>query len=412
MEYQEVLSYLKKRDMTMTRYERTEWDGFVKRLSLKLSVPFIHLTGSNGKGSTAHYIYKIYQKAGYKVALFAKPYLHKPNELVEIDGKTITDFDFARIFTLHEKEIKEANLSAFEIETYVAFAYINENKPDLAVIECGMGGATDSTNIEGDKPELAIITTVSLEHTAFLGRTVSEIAYNKGGIVKDLVPLLVGKLPESAETTLRDICKKHNSPFLIVDDYHGDHYVSPYFHFDYRPYNDLEILTAASYQLKNASLAIEATKILADKFPVSETALREGLTSKPLECRLERHHNVILDGAHNPEAVEALVKCLESVAMGKAVHVLFASYRDKNIAVELPMLDNIASEIVLTTFDNPRARSEMDYFLYLGDHSYNGDYKAALADLVSKYPDDVIVVTGSLAFASEVRTYVAEELKL
>jgi dihydrofolate synthase/folylpolyglutamate synthase len=412
MNYEEVVSYLKERDMTMTRYEREDWDKFAKKLALKLSVPFIHLTGSNGKGSTAHYLYEIYRAAGYKVALFAKPYFYKPNELVEINGKQISDENFARIFTLKEAEIKAANLSSFEIETYIAFAYINEQKPDLAIIECGMGGSTDSTNLEGQVPELSIITTVSLEHTAFLGRTVSEIAYNKGGIIKDFAPVLIGKLPESAETTLRDIAKRHNSPFFLVDDYHGNHYVSPYFHFDYRPYSDLEILTAASYQLYNASLAIEATKILKDKLPLDENALRKGLMTPPLPCRLERHHNIILDGAHNPEAVEALMKCLESVAIGKPIHVLFASYKDKNIAVELPLIARDAAEIVLTTFPGTRTRNEEDYFLYMGDYAYNGDYKSALSDFLSKYPDDIIVVTGSLAFASLVRTYVVEELKL
>ena len=132
----------------------------------------------------------------------------------------------------------------------------------------------------------------------------------------------------------------------------------------------------------------------------------------PLPCRLERHHNLILDGAHNPEAVAALMKCLESVAFGKPIHVLFASYKDKNIAVELPLIAKDAADITLTTFPGERSRSEDDYFLYMGDYAYNGDYKAALSDLIAKHPDDIIVVTGSLAFASLVRQYVVEELKL
>jgi dihydrofolate synthase/folylpolyglutamate synthase len=412
MTYEEVLAYLKERDMTMSRYEREDWDKFAAKIGLKLQVPFIHLTGSNGKGSTANYLYQIYRAKGYKVALFAKPYFYKPNELIQIDGKEIKDFDFARIFTLHEQEIKAGNLSSFEIETYIAFAYINEEKPDIAIIECGMGGATDSTNLQGQTPLLSIITTVSLEHTGFLGTTVSEIALNKSGIIKDKAPVLIGKLPESATDTIREVAKRRNSQLFIVDDYHNNHYVSPYFRFDYRPYSDLALLTAASYQLYNASLAIEATKIVQSIIPVDENAVRKGLLTPPLPCRLERHHNIILDGAHNPEAMEALMKCLESVAIGKTMHVLFASFRDKNIAVELPIIAKDASEIILTTFDNERARNEEDYFLYLGDYSFNPDYKAALVDLVSKYPDDIIVVTGSLAFTSIVRQYVVEELKL
>jgi dihydrofolate synthase/folylpolyglutamate synthase len=412
MEYKDVLTYLTSRDMTMSRYEREDFDKFVKKINLTLNVPFIHITGSNGKGSTAHYLYKIYEAKGLKVALFSKPYFYQVNEMMEINDKTISNEDFARIFTLHESEIKESNLSSFEIETYIAFTYFNEQKVDLAIIEAGMGGLTDSTNLVTNKPLLSIITTVSLEHTSFLGRTVSEIAENKAGIIKPKCPCLVGKLVDSALTTIRDIANKIDAPFHVVDDYHLEHYASPYFRFDYRPYRDLAILTPASYQLMNASLAIEATKILGDHFPMDEFSLRKGLLSSPLPCRMERHHNVILDGAHNPEAMSALVKCLENLSIGKKIHVLFASFKDKNIAVEFPIIANVVSDITLTTFDNKRARDEEDYFLYEADYPFRPDYKMALTDLLAKYPDDYIVVTGSLTFTSIVREYVIDTLKL
>lgn len=412
MEYNEVLDYLTKKDMTMTRYERKGWDDFCKKINLQILFPYIHITGSNGKGSTANYLYRIYLAKGLKTGLFSKPYCYLPNEMVSFNDKTIKDSDFARIFSLHEKEIADFDLSAFEIETYIAIAYFNEVKPDLVVLETGMGGATDSTNLESSKPLLSIITTVSLEHTAFLGRTISEIAYNKGGIIKDKVPVLVGSLPEQALKTLRDIANSHDSTFHVVDDYHGNHYASPYFRFDYRPYRDLAILTPASYQLSNACIAIEATKILGDHFPMDEFSLRKGLLSSPLPCRFERHHNLIIDGAHNPEAIAALMKVLASVGTGKTIHVLFASFRDKNIAVELPLIANGASDITLTTFDAPRARSEEDYFLYEADYHYQEDFKVALTNLLATYPDDLIVATGSLAFASLVREYAIDTLKI
>lgn len=174
MNYLEILDYLKSRDMTMSRYEREDWDAFAKRINLSLSVPYIQLTGSNGKGSTANDIYQIYLAHGYKVALFSKPYFDTVREMMQISGKMISETDFARIFNAQAKEIQRSNLSSFEIETYIAFAYFNEQKPDLAIIECGMGGATDSTNLAWDTPLLSIITTISLEHTAFLGRTLGD----------------------------------------------------------------------------------------------------------------------------------------------------------------------------------------------------------------------------------------------
>jgi dihydrofolate synthase / folylpolyglutamate synthase len=412
MDYQAALDYLHKSDLTMARYERDQWDRFVNKIHLAITFPFIHITGTNGKGSTAHYLVSIYAAAGYKVASFSSPYFYRINEMISFDGSEISDEDLARLFTLHQKEIEEAGLSAFEIETYIAFAYFAEKKPDIAIIEVGMGGALDATNLTSAAPLLSIVTSVSLEHTAFLGRTVSEIAVSKGGIIKNGAPVLVGKLPETAETTLQDIAKRKNSAFFIVDDFHADHYASPYFRFDYRPYKDLAIVTPASYQLRNASLALEAIKIVSAKLPVDELALRKGLLAPSLLCRLERHHNIILDGAHNPEAVEALMTSMESVAFGKKIHVLFASFRDKNIAVELPCIGRDAVDIILTTFPSPRARNEEDYFLYEADYPYNSDYKMALSDLVVKYPDDIILVTGSLAFAALAREYVIEELKL
>lgn len=412
MNFSGILDYLKNQDMTMTRYERDEWDAFVAKIKLRLSFPFIHITGSNGKGSSAHYLYEIYRAAGYRVALFSKPYFYKINEMIEINGKTISDEDIARLFTSREKEIYRSDLSAFEIETYLAFAYFNEQKPDLAIIECGMGGATDSTTLADATPVLSVITTVSLEHTSFLGRTVSEIARNKAGIIKPKAPILVGKLEESASDVIKDIAKRRESPFFPVDDFHNEHYEAPYFHFDYRPYSDLRLSTPARYQLLNAAMAIEAVKVLQERFPVVEESLRKGLLAPTLPCRLERHHNIVIDGAHNPEAVEALMDSLVPWVDGKPIHVVFASYRDKNIAVELPRIGKDSQSIVLTTFASPRARGETDYLLYEGDYPFDPDFKNAIATLVAKFPDDIILVTGSLAFAAEAKAYVEKELAL
>lgn len=412
MRYEEVILALEKRDMTMNRYEREEWDNFTKRINLSIAFPFVHIAGSNGKSSTAYYLYKMYRAKGYKVALFSKPFLYKPNEMIVVDDAPISDADFARLYSLHEKEIESENLSAFEIETYIAFAYFNEQKPDLAIIECGMGGMIDSTNILTAKPLLSIITTVSLEHTSFLGVSLSEISSHKAGIIKEGSPVLVGKLEEEAMKKIREVARALTSELFLVDDYHHDHYEAPYFHFSYRPYLDLALLTPASYELSNASIALEATKILANRYPLDEFSIRKGLLVEPLMCRYEKCHSIILDGAHNPEAIRALMTTLSRSSLNKRIHVLFASFRDKNIAVELPIIANVASDITLTTFSHPRARTEMDYFLFLEDHHFVEDYRVALNNLIAQYPDDIIVVTGSLAFASIVRDYVKEVLKL
>lgn len=412
MDYAGVIDFLHSRDLTMSRYEREEWDAFTRKIGLSISFPFIHITGSNGKGSVAHYLDEIYRKGGYHVALFSKPYFHRPNEMIQMDGMAISDADFARIFSQHEQEIKVGNLSSFEIETYLAFSYFNEKKPDLAIIECGMGGTIDATNLLDTAPLLSIITTVSLEHTAFLGRTISEIASNKGGIIKENCPVLVGKLPEAADDVLQTMARRRQSSYFVVDDYHNENYSAPYYRFDYRPYEKLEILTPALYELKDAAIALEAVKVLRLSFPVSETDIRSGLLSPLLPCRMERHHNIIIDGAHNPEAIDALMESLVPFLDGRPLHAVFASYKDKNIAVELPRLGKETNDIILTTFPSERARDEKDYFLYKGDYPFNPDYQMVINDLVAKYPSDVILVTGSLAFAYLACDYVKEVLRL
>ena len=404
MNRDEILSYLAEHDNG--RYDRDHFDEFLAKEKFSFSLPAIHITGSNGKGATAHYLESIYRAAGYNVASYRSPYLYSPCEMVAFNGETISEETFDNLFNVYLKDFQKFDLSAFEIETFIAFMFIISKRPDVAIIECGMGGAVDATNIF--TPILSIITTVSLEHTSYLGRSVSEIAQNKGGIIKEEVPVLTGELDEAAKVTLMDMAKELNAPYHIVSDYHFAHHEADGQHFQYGEREDIVLHSDADYELKNASLAIEAVDLLAKEFPVKDEALRAGLIDAELPLHVERIGNIVFDGAHNPEAVDALTESFPSFTNGKTVHVLFAAFRDKNIAVELPLLGTYSADITLTTFDHPRARGEMDYFLYMGDYPYVENYQDALKDLEEKYPDDLILVTGSIAFAALVRKFVME----
>lgn len=396
------------------RYERDHWDKFVSKKKLTLNCPVIHITGTNGKGSTANYISHIYKASGRNVGLFIKPFFYHVNEMFSVNGVEITDQELEKIFNENLKDFEKYNLSAFEIEVFIGYTFFNSKKLDLAIIECGMGGAIDATNIETLPTVLAIITSLSLEHTGFLGTTVSQIALNKVGILKEGVPLLVGAIAtdsddETSETLLRQVAKNNGSKFILPESIHHERIENGTFVFDYFPYKELKIATEARYMLKNASLAIEAIKILQDTFPVDEVMIRHGLLAPTLPGRFERHGRVFIDGAHNPEAVSNLVKSFPIISGGAPIHVLFASFRDKNIAVEFPMLGRDAASITLTTFDHPRARNEMDYFIYSGDYPFVEDWKTALTNLLGQYPEDVVLIAGSLTFAGLVRKYLIEE---
>ncbi|MBE6135090.1 MAG: hypothetical protein E7179_03660 [Erysipelotrichaceae bacterium] len=402
-----IEEYLQNKESTA--YDRDGFDRYCHKRKLSLSCPVIHIAGSNGKGSTAHYLEAIYSHAGYKVASFIKPQFYEVNEMISFNGSHISDADLERIFNQNKADFDKFDLTCFEIEVAIAYRYFEEVKPDLAIIECGMGGETDATNLYDLPTVLSIITSVSLEHTAYLGTTVSAIAQAKGGIIKPESPVLVGKLEESATITLREIATKSKSPFFEVEDYHFEEPTPKGFVFDYRPYKRIEIHSPAPYQLKNASLAIEATKILAPSFPVKEEDVRAGLASSNLPGRMERYGRILIDGAHNTEAMGELVAALPHFAFGKPVHALFACFRDKNIAAELPLLSNAVESVTLTTFDHPRARTEEDYFIYIGDYPFAPNAEEALKELLDTYPEDPIVICGSLAFAGKMRKFIIEK---
>jgi len=389
----------------LSSYDRDNFDRFIKAIRFSFSVPAVHITGTNGKGSTLNFLKSIYMHAGYKVGTFMSPYFASMNEMIAVGDQHINDKDVLRLFNAQEANFLKFQLTSFEIQTYLAFAYLNEQKPDLAIIEVGMGGYLDATNIFTNI--LAIITSVSLEHTNYLGKSVSEIAKSKSGIIKDRAPVLVGQLDESALYAIKETAKECRSPLFIVDDYHNDK-VEDGITFDYRPYHDLKLNTKAKYQIKNACLAIEATKILAATFNVAEDDIRQGLLIKPLAARYERiNEHFLVDGAHNPEAIDNLITTLFETE-SKPIHVLFAAFRDKNHSAMLTSLSRDAASITLTTFDHKRARTKEEYFLYLEEYPFYDDFRLAIVDLREKYPQDIILITGSLYFASLVRHYLLE----
>ena len=169
-------------------YQRDNYDEFLNKIKFSFNIPAIHVAGTNGKGSTATYIASIYQKQGYKVGLYTSPALYEINEMITVNGEQITDSDIEAIIKDKKKEILKFELSTFEITTYVAFAYFKQRNCDICVIECGMGGEVDATNIF--TPVLSIITSISMEHTNFLGKSISEIALQKAGIIKEDIPVI------------------------------------------------------------------------------------------------------------------------------------------------------------------------------------------------------------------------------
>ena len=388
-------------------YQREDFDAFLKKVGFKYNVPSIHIAGSNGKGSTANYLANIYRAFGLKVGLFISPALNKVNEMISINGNDISDDDFIKAINENEKLFKKYALSPFEIQTFIAFNYFQKQGVDLAIIECGMGGEIDATNIF--KPIAAVITSISLEHTSYLGRSLCEIAYQKAGIIKDEIPVITGILDEEALNTIVEVSKEHKCALHVSVDPANVVYSNNGYNFNYMAYKDLRINSPAYYSLKDACIAIETVNALLDRYPVSEDQLKEGLANAFMPVRMEvvsASPIIIVDGSHNPEGIQNMVRSLPLVTKSTHVHALFACFTDKNIERMLSYLGELCKDITLTTFPNRRARQMDDYFLFLEDYPFKEDPLAALEEIKANYPDEPILITGSLAFAAYMKNLI------
>lgn len=387
-----------------SEYQRENFDVFLHKVGFKYTVPSIHIAGSNGKGSTAHYLANIYRAHGLKVGLYTSPYLIKVNEMMSVNGKDISDEDFLSILKQNDKLFRKYQLSPFEIQTYVAFTYFQQNNCDLAIIECGMGGEIDATNIF--TPIASVITSISLEHTAFLGRSISEIALHKAGIIKERVPVITGILDDEALNTIIEVARDKKSNVYVSVEPSNVVYNNRGYNFAYSIYKDLRINTPAYYSLKDACIALEVVIKLMDRFVITSHEIHQALaqTSVPVRMEIVRDHPlIIIDGSHNPEGIFNMTKSIRDVAEQRSIHVLFACFKDKNIERMLTFLGEYSRDITLTTFPHERARKEEDYRLFLEDFPFQENAIKALEEMIIKHPDGCLLVTGSLAFAAYIK---------
>ena len=381
-------------------YQRDNFDAFLHKVGFEYNIPSIHVAGTNGKGSTCNYINNMYLASGRKVGLFISPCYESMLDMIRVNNEFVPLSFVENIFKEYKKYFDKFDLSSFEIITFIAFKYFIDQQVDIAIIECGMGGEVDATNIF--KPILSIITNITSEHTNFLGVSISEIALHKSGIIKNEVPLLIGEIEGDALDVLVNKAKETKSKIIKVDHYHALQLTEEGYKFSYRPWGEVQIKSKSLSSVFDACLALEAVNILNDAFPIDYASICKGINQVTLESRfniIKGNPIIVVDGAHNPDAIIKLRKDMEIVFPEKVVHIVFASFKDKNITTMLPEI-GLLGELSLTTFNHVRAREESDYFLYLEDYKFYSDYKALIKSLKEQYPDDVILVTGSLAFAN------------
>lgn len=328
---------------------------------------FIHVGGTNGKGSVSAMTASILRAEGYRVGLYTSPYVQKFNERIRVNGENIPD-DTLALLTERVRGVAEKMTdkpTEFEIITAIAFEYFLHEKCDVVVLEVGLGGRFDATNIIKN-PLLSIITGIALDHTAILGDTVEKIAAEKAGIIKGGCPVLYGGEDKGAGKVIEAAAEKANSE-LFLTDYSALKVTCQSLLgtvFDYRMREKLTISLLGDYQPRNAVVVLEAVDILKTRgLNISENAVYEGLKRTRWEARFEiinENPLVIFDGAHNPQGVSAAVESIKKYFNEKVI-IFSGVLRDKDYMQIARSICGVAECVFTITPDNPRALNAKEY---------------------------------------------------
>ncbi|MBR0161703.1 MAG: 5-formyltetrahydrofolate cyclo-ligase [Oscillospiraceae bacterium] len=380
---------------------------------------FVHVAGSNGKGSTCAMLDAILRAAGYRTGLYISPYIQDFCERIQINGMNIPGEDLARI-TERVRICADAmadHPSQFELVTAIAMLYYAEQHCDLVVLEVGMGGELDSTNVI-DCPETAVITNIGLEHTEYLGSTLEEIASTKGGIIKPgCTAVLYDSAPEVIGT-LERICEEKQVPFRVSSerellslfhDLNGQR-----FRWNDREY---EVSLLGAHQLRNAGVVLETIHALRDRgWDIPEAAVTEGLRSVQWPARFEilwRKPLFILDGGHNPQCAEALARNLEDYLPGEKITFLIGVLADKDYRQILRLISPYAKAFLCVTPDSTRALQAAELAETIRDMGYAASAFESIDDGVryALQTEETVIAFGSLYLAGHVRTVFPKLLK-
>lgn len=375
--------------------------------------PSFHVAGTNGKGSTAAMLHRILSQSGYRVALYTSPHLVSFTERIRIDDEEILPDEVVTLANEIRNKTEGAHISLtfFEFVTVLAFIHFARGNIDVAVVEVGLGGRLDATNLV--QSVVALISTISKDHEAYLGSDLLSIAREKAGIIKHAVPVVCGALPVEVGDLLQRIADERQSPSYFM----GRDFVFFLKNkglFDYTGtkwrLTDLDVALRGRHQRRNAALALSALEIAASDFPVSERAVRDGLKTVRWPGRFEivrSHPTVVLDGAHNGEGVRALVEELEDFREGRRIKLLFASMEDKDWRFMLEKLSEIVDEMVLTRVDMERSADPHQLASHLGEKIRSRvieDARSAVETvLAGADSDEIILVAGSLYLLGEIR---------
>ena len=330
-------------------------------------VKCIHIAGTNGKGSVGAFICEILIGAGYKVGRYASPAVVEPLEIIKMNNVNITEEVFDKIvndisFVCNEM-VKDGlpHPTRFEVETAAAFVFFAEEKCDFSVVECGMGGLLDATNVV-ENVVCSVITSISVDHTGFLGETIEEIASHKAGIIKKNVPVVSAKGSEVVMEVIKNKALENNADLHVTSEVSNLTFNKEKIVFDYKNYKDLEIGLLGVYQPLNAAIALECIEVLNKcGYGVSRQDIYKGFKNAGWFGRfslLGNSPDFIVDGAHNPDGAKVLLECLKTYYPEGNLTFVVGFFADKDYKSILDLCIPCCKRVfTIETPDNPRALS-------------------------------------------------------
>jgi dihydrofolate synthase / folylpolyglutamate synthase len=387
--------------------------------------PSIHIAGTNGKGSTASMIAAAFTAAGYKTGLYTSPHLVSFNERIRINGKTISSRTVARLVSILRPEVERNACTFFEAVTAIAFKHFEESNVDIAIVETGLGGRLDATNVL--RPLVSVITTIGLEHTHILGTRITDIAFEKGGIIKKGIPCVTAMKSRKAVHVLQNICDEKKSQLIQI--HHGEirvkHSSLQGIVFDSlmtgSTMKNVYISLAGEYQAMNILLALNTIEavIRRSNFRISEQALRKGLGNiqkySGLQARLSiirQHPLIIADVAHNPDAVRMLCHSLRQLRLGK-VYTVFGLMQDKDYKRIVKMLQEITKSVFVVEASTDRSRRSaeiaQEFRRFKVPVKEFNDVKSGISDVLQKRDGVPILITGSHFIVGEAIAFLKKE---
>lgn len=353
----------------------------------------VHIAGTNGKGSTVTFLSNILQQHGLSVGTFTSPYIEIFNERIAINGHFITDQELDDVVAVIKPLVLKmdedealSNITEFEILTAIGFYYFNEKSVDIAIIEVGLGGLFDSTNVI--TPLVSAITTIGLDHQDILGDTLAKIANEKAGIIKQGVPVVIGSpigMPDEAYDVIVHIAKLKNAPL-------------------YQSSADViyDLNLHGQYQQENAALAVNLFEILSDKLSLimDKVKITRGLKQAFWPARMEALDGYILDGAHNIPAIKRLANEFQGE---QKVNILFSALQRKDFHEMIYLLQQIPNvSLSVSTFDYPKSIQASDV-ADISDVTWLPNWQTFFD--YPKHKDEIYLITGSLYFMSQVRAF-------